>query len=654
MKQIVIFSIFAVLNVIGNPTELSDENGCLLQLHQQMGNMLNATASGIVGVSWDDLTNKMTLPIFATTFTKCKTTPDGHFLIPDNVLAVPVQEVFIDRTAKSYKSYNDIEKDNIRAERHEYDTHMGRSRLSGTFSKSNEEIKKIFSKGNMMMFEAQIGYKAFTFIAEEAELNSAFRGKIDEIIESLDLSHPILAKYQAECIIRDYGTHVVNKVLTGASMKYKAFMKTSQVDKYTHESGGGRIPETEASETFLRLVELGMDRISSSSWSASNNKTRNSFEDNVQYSTIETKGGSDVRKILKAKEGEGAVSHMDNIVGLEHEGIPIYTLINKNYFRAKQYDTYTLLRVQNLIFNATKEYYEVNTVFGCTDPTAENFDYQANYDEGESCKATKLEFLFDGIFQRVGDTRIVYSRPIPFDIFMLYKTKLILAYQKDMIPKFTVNHPLTNHTSCPEGYEEIMLTTANLNSSVTWNKVDYGVRAITEYKTYWCRRVRVNGTDTSHKSALFGGFIIDGENVITRSKGCPTDYDEVLMFEDTKLCLSYKYDIGKVNSISFGGFYSCETREKDCPKGYSAHLLKIHYGCAVYYCVLPYVHNYVEPTLVRPPFIKYSDAMVADIPNEIDFEFKNETMTTTIPDLHSGTDNSTNSSNLNQKPQSLF
>uniref|UniRef100_A0A914YJY0 Perforin-2 n=1 Tax=Panagrolaimus superbus TaxID=310955 RepID=A0A914YJY0_9BILA len=199
--------------------QLSNENNCLYTLHNQMDNKLTTTTPGIVGVGWDDLSNKMTLPILATKFDHCKTTPDGHFLIPDNVLAIPVQEVFIDRSARSYKSYDDVEKENIQAERAEFSSFVG----GGTYAKGNQDTKKRFSNKNTMMLEAKIGYKAFTFIAETQELDAAFQQKIDEIIESIYEERLVLAQYQAECLIRDYGTHIVNKALTGASMKYKAF-----------------------------------------------------------------------------------------------------------------------------------------------------------------------------------------------------------------------------------------------------------------------------------------------------------------------------------------------------------------------------------------------------------------------------------------------
>lgn len=299
MKNISTFIVAVILQVTGLPSnlslfnnnngykELSDEKICLFTLHNRMGNTYTTTSSGLVGVGWDDLTNKITLPIFSTKFDKCKTTPDGHFLIPDNVLAVPVQEIFVDRKAKSYKFYSDVEKENIRGDRHEFGSIVG----GGSFSTGNQEIKKQFANGNTMMLEAQIGYKAFIFILEAEELDVAFNIKIDEIIDSLNSGLPILAKYQAECIIRDYGTHVVNKALTGASMKYKAFVRING----SHTQDTEKI-ESEAAITFFGLIG-GVEKLM-----FENHSSKNGFEERAQYSIIETKGGPDVRKILNTKD----------------------------------------------------------------------------------------------------------------------------------------------------------------------------------------------------------------------------------------------------------------------------------------------------------------------------------------------------------------
>uniref|UniRef100_A0AC34FV98 Macrophage-expressed gene 1 protein n=1 Tax=Panagrolaimus sp. ES5 TaxID=591445 RepID=A0AC34FV98_9BILA len=575
-----------------------------------MGNMLTTTTSGIVGVGWDDLTNKITLPILATKYDLCKTTPDGHFLIPDNVLAIPVQEVIVDQSAKSYKSYKDVEKENIRANREEMGSFVG----GGSFSKGNQETKKHFSNGNTMMMEAQIGYKAFIFIAEAKELDSTFQGKIDEIIESLNDGRQMLAQYQAECLIRDYGTHVVNKALTGATMKYKAFVNTEGL--HAHDARISKM-ESEAAASFLFLAKGGTQ-----STSENQEQIKTGFEEHKQYSTIETKGGADVRNILNAKE-QGGVLRMDNIVGLEHEGIPIYTIIHKNHFSAdKNYNASVLLNVQNLLFEATIKYYSENTISGCTDPTAENFDYQANFDDN-TCKTTKRELLFDGVFQRRNSTS---SNCVDSYCDLLKNAFGSDVGYKVLCKYYTVDHPITREPACPEGYEEVLLKSFDLQSKSaqvddspeTFKRIfgliiDHTLKqhgsfhAQVEHSTYWCRRT--NNAATAHGGALFGGFVNEkGENIITKALGCPKDYELNKLFGDFDICVSYDYNAGKQHSIPFGGFYSCISEVKECPPGFKADLLKIVDQCAVFYCVHPNAHNSVEAVLKRPPFTSYHEA----------------------------------------------
>ena len=65
---------------------------------------------------------------------------------------------------------------------------------------------------------------------------------------------------------------------------------------------------------------------------------------------------------------------MDSLVALEREGVPIFSVINSNTL--PNFDAETLLKVGNLLVNATHEYYRHNIREGCTDPTATNFDFE--------------------------------------------------------------------------------------------------------------------------------------------------------------------------------------------------------------------------------------------------------------------------------------
>uniref|UniRef100_A0A914QZK3 Macrophage-expressed gene 1 protein n=1 Tax=Panagrolaimus davidi TaxID=227884 RepID=A0A914QZK3_9BILA len=594
--------------------ELSAKNKCLHRLHFKMENGITTALSGLVGVGWDDLTNKITLPIFPTKYLKCKTTPDGHFLLPDNVLAIPIQEVIIDRTAKSYKSYNDIEKESIKASRDEgFVKYVG----GGSYASGNQEIKKIFSNGQTSMLEANIGYKAFTFIAEPNEgLDPIFHDKIEEIIKSYQNYLPYLALYQAECLIRDYGTHVVNKVLTGAMIRYRIFVKKDE--KHTH------MADVKTSQSEHSVNILGIFGTDGKGETKEEKAKREAFEENVQYSFIETKGGPDVRSILGAGS-EKSMMRMDNLVGLEHEGVPIYSVIHGSYF--PNYNSSLLLAVQDLITNATKMYYEKNTAVGCMDPNFPNYDYTANFHNDDSCNATENTLVFNGFFQRCE-----YLKTKFFDNRGTWYNDVVMK-QYDLCPSLTIDHPAMPSTSCPENYDSVLLLSNVYESprtdvhtmtrncpdnfftrtfkgcSTSEQRHSFVERAQTN--TYWCRRKE--GAPTTAKGLPFGGVFYreDGENVFTNTKGCPEYYTPYQFFGSVYICINLNNNnLGAKNAIDFGGFYSCHSKTKTCPSGFTAHLLTIYNGCPVHCCVHPLAFNKAqENPLKRPPFSDFHKAI---------------------------------------------
>ena len=69
---------------------------------------------------------------------------------------------------------------------------------------------------------------------------------------------------------------------------------------------------------------------------------------------------------------------MDNLVGLEEGGSFIYSLITKNAMNNIFNETVTL-EIQKLAEEATKEFYEKNTIEGCTNPSSDNFDKEVSF-----------------------------------------------------------------------------------------------------------------------------------------------------------------------------------------------------------------------------------------------------------------------------------
>uniref|UniRef100_A0AC35G6M6 Uncharacterized protein n=1 Tax=Panagrolaimus sp. PS1159 TaxID=55785 RepID=A0AC35G6M6_9BILA len=186
-------------------------------------------------------------------------------------------------------------------------------------------------------------------------------------------------------------------------------------------------------------------------------------------------------------------------------------------------------------------------------------------------------------------------------------------------------------TSCPENYDSVLLL-SNIHESprtdahtMTMNcpdnifsKAIYGCSTSeqrhsfverVQTNTYWCRRKE--GAPTTDKGVLFGGlYFEDEENVFTNTKGCPEYFNAFRFFDYIYVCISLNNNLGAKNAVDFGGFYSCLSKTKTCPSGFTAHLLTIYNGCPVHYCVHPTAFNKAqENPLKRPPFSDFHKAI---------------------------------------------
>ena len=67
---------------------------------------------------------------------------------------------------------------------------------------------------------------------------------------------------------------------------------------------------------------------------------------------------------------------VDSVVGLNRKGAPIYSLIHEGALDSKHYDATIIKMVQDLMVNATQEYYRHNAIRGCTNPRKQNYFFK--------------------------------------------------------------------------------------------------------------------------------------------------------------------------------------------------------------------------------------------------------------------------------------
>uniref|UniRef100_A0A914QEC8 Uncharacterized protein n=1 Tax=Panagrolaimus davidi TaxID=227884 RepID=A0A914QEC8_9BILA len=153
-----------------------------------------------------------------------------------------------------------------------------------------------------------------------------------------------------------------------------------------------------------------------------------------------TKGGPDVNKLF-SQSPDGNKLSVDSVVGLTREGIPLFNLIHQGVLNG--YDPKTMRMVQDLIYNATQEYYKHNTIPGCND-VHRNYFYKANIYDGQCLHNSDnfYNYVIGGVFQKCEYISSSSER----------HPTLPNGNQCD---EYKLPNPFTKNYTCMEGFDEI-------------------------------------------------------------------------------------------------------------------------------------------------------------------------------------------------------
>ena len=335
-----------------------------------------------------------------------------------------------------------------------------------------------------------------------------------------------MAKYLAELLIRDYGTHYIHTTYAGAILAQEDFVKSSYMSEYSKTSSD---ISASASANFFGKVgfSFSVDHKTSQ-------ETMQTYLDNITYSHVLTYGGPPFQSKFNVNDWETGIDNA--LVAIDREGDPLYYVITP--VNVPEVPQATVLQISELVKRAAKAYYHHNTYKGCTDPSKEGFDYNANVDDG-SCKSPAMNFSLGGVFQTCSK---------------------ITSDDQDLCSKLLQENPLTGAYSCPSGYDAIKLNTGQVKKAYTkpycsqschgfWifkrcrtNCVNRQLMSSAQYETFWCVALGEVDPDTGF---LFGGvFTSTTPNPLTRTESCPAHFLTMRFGEDGFICVSNDYELG--------------------------------------------------------------------------------------------------------------
>lgn len=559
------------------------------------------------GVGFDNLRNIEMSAVIQYNYSQCKTTNDGRFLIPNDVLTIPIQRSRLDSYATIFNHWDDY------VSMTSASINLGAtvySAVSGKFGFEYQHVKEHQVNNNARTTRTQMRSNLYKVILEpDAQLNPKFKNRLLDIAANIQNNNTAYASYLSELLVRDYGTHVLRSIDVGALISQIDSVNSNYIE---NKNGHVYNVTAAAAASFKGKFAFSFD----SSFQHGNNHLEE-YTEKRYHSQVVSIGGPLVHPNMTMEEWEAGVYNA--LVPIDRSGDPLHFIISS--VTLPELPSPTLRDLIEYVYRGIEMYYSVNTHYGCTDPTSNNFDYQANLNDG-SCSAPPTNYTFGGVFQ----------------------TCKMIKGDGDLCKKgLGTKNPLTGNYSCPEGY-----TAQELHSGVATHtkkekhckdvchrsgflglskkckclSVWVDVLVSAKYHGYWCAATDPSDLDTG-SGALFGGvFTSKNINPVTRSMTCPFHFYPLHIGLDLKVCISTQLENAFKYSVPFGGFTSCKSgnplankkesddddddddkgkrHPKHCPPTYKKFLATVDEGCEINYCAQLESDREIKPPKIPP------------------------------------------------------
>ena len=525
------------------------------------------------GLGYDALRDTDMGPVLNFNYSLCQVSKDRIYLLPDNVYLFPLRQSNVEQYAEFFDHWDQITSLTSRTISAHASGGWSFAKVSASFSYEHSTTKSRMVNDDSSVVRVHLRNTLYTVHAEpRSPLHPDFKSRLFEIAADLERNLTDHARYLAELVIRDYGTHYLSSVKAGAVIAQTDFLKKEFTEDKSSDSS---TIKASASASFYNKFSVGFG------YSNVNGHTSDeSYLNSRTFSKIDTYGGPPFRINYTIDHWEDGV--LGALVPIDRSGDPLHFAINLNTI--PELPDATREAVKDIVYEASNRYFRVNTHTGCTNPQSKHFDFNANVDDNSCDTQANLfsNYTFGGIYQLcIGDQS--------------------LCQQYAVIDQ---PNPLTHGYSCPDNTNYIPVKLFSGSIDIEFDKsfvlFSIPIEESARYETYWC--AAKPGADIPADSGfLFGGFYTKSRpNPVTNTMSCPQYYVPLKIGNYMNMCVSRDFELGFKYSIPFGGFETCLTGNPqakatfnddpnswphECPNGYTRYFGGVEHGCDINICV---------------------------------------------------------------------
>ena len=206
---------------------------CFTELGEKLP-MINV----LPGKGWDNLRNVELNSVLIYKYSKCHTTHDSKYLLPDYMSAIPVLQSKVDTYTEvfvHFSNYTSLTASSINSDFAVF------SFISGKYSTEYNTFKQRMLTQSSVASRIQLRHLRYVIrFSPSAPLNTAFKHRLLQIAASIQSNLTGMTTYLSQLLVRDYGTHYRHTTYVGAVLAKTSYLSAQGFENmYSNSIGTG-------------------------------------------------------------------------------------------------------------------------------------------------------------------------------------------------------------------------------------------------------------------------------------------------------------------------------------------------------------------------------------------------------------------------------